>query len=68
MKATLEFDLPEDSYDHNTAINAGKYRSALYEIDEMCRRLLKYGQDVSTDAEELAEGIRSEIWETGIHE
>lgn len=32
MKATLSFNLPEERDEFETAVNAGKYRSALFEI------------------------------------
>lgn len=32
MKATLSFNLPEERDEFETAVNAGKYRSALWEV------------------------------------
>jgi len=60
MKATLEFQLPEDQNEHIRAIHAGEAWSALYEIDGMLRNLLKYGNDRYKTVEELAQAIRTE--------
>jgi hypothetical protein len=32
MKATLEFNLPEEKYEFDMAINAGSYHSVLFEL------------------------------------
>lgn len=34
MKATLSFNLPEERDEFETAVNAGKYKSALWEISQ----------------------------------
>lgn len=57
MKATLEFNLPEDSDDHYTAINAAKYRLALYELDNWLRSKLKY-EELSGEALAIYEEVR----------
>ena len=61
MKAVLEFSLPEDQYDFDTAADGWKYRSVLCDIDDFLRSKLKY--------EELAPGeggaydkTRTELW------
>jgi hypothetical protein len=42
MKATLEFNLPEDQYDFNHANNGFNYYMALVEMDEWLRSEYKY--------------------------
>lgn len=34
MKATLSFNLPEEKDEFDTAVNAGKYKAALWEISQ----------------------------------
>ena len=34
MKATLSFNLPEERDEFETAVNAGKYKAALWEISQ----------------------------------
>ena len=60
MKATLEFNLPEDTYEYMRAAQANDAWMALYEIDNMLRNLLKYGGDNYKTVEELAEAIRTQ--------
>jgi hypothetical protein len=60
MKATLEFNLPEDATDHLRAVQANDAWSALYDIDSMLRNLLKHGNDRYKTVEQLAQAIRIE--------
>jgi hypothetical protein len=60
MKATLEFNLPEDTQEHLRAIHCNQAWHSLYEIDSMCRNILKHGTDRFKTVEELAEYIRTE--------
>lgn len=57
MKATLEFDLPEERTEHQLAVDAGKLFSALWEIREKCFK------DWTGSAHRLAQEILSEIQE-----
>ena len=60
MKATLEFNLPDDNYEYMRAVHCNQAWHSLYEIDAMCRNVLKYGTDRFKTVEELAKYIRSE--------
>jgi hypothetical protein len=64
MKATLEFNLPEDSAEHLRAVHAGAAWSALYELDNRLRNLLKYGTVKESSFEQELSEIRREINET----
>ena len=57
MKATLEFNLPEDQDDFNYANNGFKYYMALVEMDEWLRAEYKYN-----DKEEMYE-VREKLRE-----
>ena len=64
MKATLEFNLPEDTQEHLRAVQANHAWCALYDIDSMLRNLLKHGDDhykTKLTLEELATAIRFEV-------
>ena len=59
MKATIEFQLPEEHDEHVRAVHAHNAWVALYDIDQELRRILKYGSEITRD--QLAEEIRSQI-------
>jgi len=44
-KAILEFDLNEDQYEFEQAVNASKYRSVLWDLDQFLRNITKYPSD-----------------------
>jgi hypothetical protein len=60
MKATLQFNLPEEQGDFDAARLGSKALLALWEIDQRCRGLLKHGDPTEQEAR-LAEEIRSMI-------
>ena len=60
MKATLKYNLPEDTQEHLRAVQANHAWNALYDIDNMLRNLLKYGGDNYKTVEQLAQAIRTE--------
>jgi len=60
MKAILEFNLPDDNYEHMRAVHCNHAWSALYDIDSMLRNLLKHGDSRYKTIEELARAIRIE--------
>ena len=60
MKATLEFDLPDDQGEYDAARLGSKALLALWEIDQRCRSLLKHGEPTPEEAR-LAAEIRGMI-------
>jgi len=60
MKAILEFNLPDDNYEHMRAVHCNQAWASLYEIDSLCRNILKHGTDDYKTVEELAQAIRAE--------
>jgi hypothetical protein len=44
MKATLEFNLPEDQAEHYCAIKGADMLNALWELKAELRSMLKYGE------------------------
>lgn len=45
MKATLEFNLPDDELDFQAATNGSKMRLALWDIDQWLRGQTKHAPD-----------------------
>ena len=43
MKATLEYQIPEEDHELRAAINASRYRAAVAEFDEFMRKLYNKG-------------------------
>ena len=62
MKATLEFDLPEEADDHRLACEAGKLHGALWDVLQEIREVLKHGSPSKATADEL-EKIRTIIYD-----
>ena len=58
--ATLRYKLPEEQADFDAATNGRRAISALWDIDQACRSLLKHGEPTKEQAE-LAERIREMI-------
>ena len=61
MKATIEFNLPEDEEQFNAA-NKGMDRAILaWDIDQSIRSLLKYHPEEYKTGEQALEHIRTEL-------
>jgi hypothetical protein len=61
MKATLEFNLPEDKEDFDFATNAVNYYSALCEFDQWLRSEYKYnGNEAMVEVREKLNEIINE--------
>ena len=52
-KAILEFDLNGEQYEFEQAVNASKYRSVLWDLDQFLRNKTKYPSEDTTE-EQLA--------------
>lgn len=60
MKAVLEFDLPEDNYDFQAAINGNNYKSAIYNFDQLLRSEMKY-KELSDETYKAYKYCREEL-------
>ena len=60
MKATIEFNLPEDQTEFEIANNANKYYSALFKFQQYLRNKLKH-EDLSDDRIFVVEQIQSDF-------
>ena len=63
MRATLEFDLPEERSEHLAAVHAGMLLSAMEETDQLLRGYLKHGVPDLVEATKVMEQARSILGE-----
>ena len=64
MKATLEFNLPDDQDDFVLATNGLKFWSVLWELDQSLRSKTKYAPDnLPQDKYDAYQEIRDELRE-----
>jgi hypothetical protein len=62
MKATIEFNLPEDQHEFDLVVNSSGMYNALWDINSELRKLWKYEE--LTDAEwNIVEGIREKFFD-----
>lgn len=65
MKAILEFNLSDDSWDRiefDNAVNGGKWKSAMWDLDQWLRKNTKYAPDSMPEEEYKAyERTRDEL-------
>lgn len=59
MKATFEFDIPEEQNEYLVMMYSGKFHSALWDIHNFIRDRLKHDQ--SQDSQSLLEKIKEMI-------
>ena len=64
MKATLEYNLPDDQEDFNYATNGFNYYHALYEFDQWLRSEYKYNG--KEDMYEVREKLREIILDNNV--
>lgn len=64
MKATLEYNLPEDQEDFNHATNGFNYYMALVEMDQWLRAEYKYNDN--EEMYEVREKLREIILENNV--
>lgn len=62
MKATLEFNLPEDQYEFNTAIKGGDWKHVCWEMEQYLRKEIKYNDSLSEEQLRVYEGVREEFY------
>lgn len=62
MKATLEFNLPDDQNEFDLAVQGGKMYLALWDISKELRTLWKY-EELSEEEWNMVERIRDKFYE-----
>ena len=63
MKATLEFDLPDDKYEFKMALLGSTYAAVVVELDQHLRWKVKYDEDLPEAHREVLDGVRTRLWE-----
>lgn len=61
MKAILEFELPQDASEHQTAIDGWKWRMILNDVLENLRLDLKYNNNLNPETAKSLENMRAFI-------
>ena len=62
-KATLEFNLPEETQEHLDAIKGTDWKLVAWDVDQLLRKYLKYGcEDCEDNRDAAFELIRKELW------
>lgn len=59
MKAILEFDLPEESVDHQLALHGIDLKIAIDEFDNYLRGLIKHEEKYTIETQ----AVRDKLWE-----
>jgi hypothetical protein len=62
MKATIEFNLPEDKYEYDLANKSSSLLSCLMEFEQEIRKIYKY-EDLKKNQLEIVEKIREKFYE-----
>jgi len=62
MKATIEFNLPEDQHEYDLAVKSSAMYNALWDVYTMLRKYYKYSELPSGQLE-IVEAIREEFFE-----
>ncbi len=66
MKATLEFNLPEETCEHKVALEGGKWLAVCHNIDQGLRSLEKYENRDTVTVAEVRSQIREELDSYGL--
>ena len=63
MKATLIFNLPDESQEFRTAINGWKFKSVLNEINEDLRSKIKWQDDMPDEVRQALQAVRDDMYQ-----
>lgn len=59
MKAKLVFNLPDDAADLDAAIKGDRYANALYDLDQVLRKLEKFNDTESLTVKQVRDMVRN---------
>jgi len=62
MKAIIEFELPQDAIEHQTALDGWKWRMILNDVSESIRHDLKY-TEIPAEAYKALDSLRGFIFQ-----
>ena len=61
MKATLEFNLPEEQVEFNLAVNGNKWSFVAWKIDQELRSKIKYSESITKEQRDIYQEVRNLI-------
>lgn len=61
MKATLEFDLPEEQVEFNLAVNGNKWSFVAWKVDQELRSKIKYSESITEEQRDIYQEVRNLI-------
>ena len=64
-KVRVTYDLPDEQYEFDLIQKAGKYKSALWELDQHLKKLVKYGDLGFLDKKVLMESHDITLYDDG---
>ena len=63
MDAMLNFDLPEDNFEFQCAINGIALRRSICDFQEYMRQMYKYNERISDDEKKIIQHLREQFQE-----
>lgn len=63
VKATLEFNLPEDNVEFKDATNGTSWKLTLWEMDQYLRSQLKYNDKLTQEQHDILQEARDKLHE-----
>lgn len=63
MTATLTFNLPEDQYEHQLALDGWKWKAVVSDIADKLRTHLKHDDDLSEEVAKALWNLRNEMFQ-----
>ena len=61
MKAILEFNLPEDQPEFNTALQSSDWKHVCWQMDQYLRTKVKYNEELTDEQLEVYEDVWGEF-------
>lgn len=61
MKATLEFNLPEEQVEFNLAVNGNKWSFLAWKVDQELRSKIKYSESITEEQRDIYQEVRNLI-------
>ena len=61
MKATLEFNLPEEQVEFNLAVNGNKWSFVAWKVDQELRSKIKYSESITEEQRDIYQEVRNLI-------
>jgi hypothetical protein len=65
-KITLEFNLPDEDTEFETAVNGKHLATILWDVDQWLRSEQKYNERESIPVDELRDKLREMLYEAGM--